>query len=140
MESGKSGMSLSETEVPVLLALYVLGGKGTAKKISEITKIDAQVVRNTLRRLRLKGLVKVHRTVAGGALLLPVIASVDQREKLESRELVYELADTLENILSKYKDSVLRWAKELGIENIEELRKLLEERRKTIQQSPGETE
>ncbi|MEM1699976.1 MAG: helix-turn-helix domain-containing protein, partial [Desulfurococcaceae archaeon] len=90
MESGKSGMSLSETEVPVLLALYVLGGKGTAKKISEITKIDAQVVRNTLRRLRLKGLVKVHRTVAGGALLLPVIASVDQREKLESRELVYE--------------------------------------------------
>ncbi|MEM3346559.1 MAG: hypothetical protein QXR36_03930, partial [Desulfurococcaceae archaeon] len=91
-------------------------------------------------RLRLKGLVKVHRTVAGGALLLPVIASVDQREKLESRELVYELADTLENILSKYKDSVLRWTKELGIENIEELRKLLEERRKTIQQSPGETE
>ncbi|MEM1830472.1 MAG: helix-turn-helix domain-containing protein [Zestosphaera sp.] len=140
MELGKSGMSLSETEVAVLLALYVIGGKGTAKKISEITKIDAQVVRNTLRRLRLKGLVRVHRTVAGGALLLPVVASLDQKEKPESREMVYELADTFENILSKYEDSILKWARELGIESIEELRRLLEERRKSILLSPGGTE
>ncbi|MEM1703104.1 MAG: helix-turn-helix domain-containing protein [Zestosphaera sp.] len=133
-------MSLTEAEIAVLLALYVLGGKGTAKKISEITKIDVQVVRNTLRRLRLKGLVKAHKTVIGGALIFPVIASVSPEEKPESREVSYELAKDFESISSKYRDSILKWASGLNIGSIEELRELLEKRKKEIQQSKRGTE
>lgn len=126
-------MTLSRTEIAVLLALYVLGNKGTAKSIADITKMDAQVVRNALRKLRMKELVNTHRMIAGRALLFPMLASVEQEGTPESREVVYELAKDIDTIFKEHKDSILKWARELGIESIEELRKLLEQRREEIQ-------
>lgn len=130
-------MSLSGAEIAVLLALYVLGNRGTAKRIAEITKMDAQVVRNTLRKLRMKELVRTHKATAGRALLLPVLASVAQEEAPEGREVVYELARDIDTIFKEHKDSILKWARELGIGSIEELRRLLEQRREEVQ-SRGE--
>ncbi|MEM2550147.1 MAG: hypothetical protein QW689_07020, partial [Nitrososphaerota archaeon] len=61
-------------------------------------------------------------------------------EKPESREVSYELAKDFESISSKYRDSILKWASGLNIGSIEELRELLEKRKKEIQQSKRGTE
>lgn len=121
-------MSLTRSEVAVVLALYVLGGRGTAKQVAELTKMDVQVVRNAFSRLRSKGLVRSCKTI-GGALLLPVMASAPR-----GREVPYELAKDIDSIFEEYRDSIVSWMKELGIESVEKLREMLEERRKHLKQ------
>lgn len=126
-------MSLSGSEVAVLLALYVLGNTGTAKEIAAVTKMDAQVVRNTLRKLMQKGLVRACKATAGRALLFPVVASVPR-----GREVVYELAKDIDTILRDYSDSILRWAGGL-VGSIDELKRVLEQKKEELQSHKGKT-
>lgn len=116
----------------------MLGNKGTAKKIAEVSGIDVQVVRNTLRRLIQKGLVKTYRPTVGKALIFPVIASVGEEKKTEGREILYELVTEIDEVFSTYKDSIMKWASKLGIRSIDEVRELIEKRKEEIHRSKEE--
>lgn len=121
---------LTKSEVATILSLYVLGGTGTAKEVAEISGMNVQVVRNAFTKLKEKGLVRKLKAV-GGALLIPVMASVRG-----GREVPYELAvEDLDTLLREYRDSIVEWMEDLGIKSIEELKELLEKRRREVEEA-----
>lgn len=124
---------LTKSEVATLLALYVLGGTGTAKEVADVSGMNVQVVRNAFTKLKEKGLVRKLKAV-GGALLIPVMASVRG-----GREVPYELVvKDLDTILREYRDSIVDWMEDLGIKSIEELKELLEKRKKELEEARKE--
>lgn len=83
------------SEIRVLLAAIILkklGEKITSENISKITEMNIQHVRNTLRILEVKGLLK---TISSPGVQ-SLIASTSGRVK------VYDLAMSIEEILNKF--------------------------------------
>lgn len=123
-------LKLTKSEVATILSLYVLGGSATAREVAEISGMNIQVVRNAFIKLKEKGLVRKLKAV-GGALLIPVMASVRG-----GREVPYELVvKDIDTILRDYRDSIVEWMEDLGIKSVEELKELLEKRRREIEEA-----
>lgn len=80
-------------------------------------------MRNTLLKLRDKGLVKITGGIGSGLFGGSVTASYSGKEK------VYELTKSFDEIFEEYRKGFEKWARDLGIEP-ERLRQMIEEKKK----------
>jgi len=123
MSYGGIGKKLNDSEIVTIIALYILGGKGYTDSIAEKAKMDVQYVRNILRKLEMKGVVRALRKTPGSELFA-VAASVSSGE-VKGRRVIWMLSKDFMETVEEYKEDFERYAKKIGM-SLDELIKKIE--------------
>ncbi|BDC17561.1 hypothetical protein [Acidianus sp. HS-5] len=137
MSDGKGkGNRLTPAECAVAVSvdiLYKAGRPTTPRGIANFLREDVQTVRNTLERLRKKGVV-----ISSLAFGLSGLARMEESFKITGREKIYRLVEDVEVVLRDHQE-ILDWAKvSLGIKTAEELIEYINKRAEELKREKNE--